>query len=196
MSNKNIVKPGIGYVDTLITNAILPTLTLWNSINATPNTLTTLGLISSGLCIYFLYKKKVVLSIIFLLLRIYFDYADGLLARKYNQVSTIGDYYDHIVDILFSIGIFLVIALSKYPKKSKKLKYWLICILIIFFILFSMQMGCIEHEYNDNKDTSISNLRHICPVNLIDILKAFDNGTFYIIIIIVFIVFCKNTKLK
>ena len=43
------------------------------------------------------------LSILFLMLRWYFDFADGIFARKYNDTTTFGDYYDHIVDITFTI---------------------------------------------------------------------------------------------
>ena len=44
--------------------------------------------------------------LLFAVLRWYFDYADGILARKYNQVTTFGDYYDHANDLIFIIVIF------------------------------------------------------------------------------------------
>ena len=106
MNDTNIIKPGQGYLDLPVSKFVLWTLPFWKSLNCTPNTLTTLGLIFSILCIYFLYKRNVILSIIFLLLRLYFDYADGLYARKYNQTSDFGNFYDSFVDIFFSVKIF------------------------------------------------------------------------------------------
>ena len=48
-----IIKDGIGHFDTILSKLFLPTLDFWNNIGATPNTLTTLGLISSLSCIYY-----------------------------------------------------------------------------------------------------------------------------------------------
>ena len=191
------IKPGIGYVDSAITAAILPTLPCWHAICATPNVLTTLGLFSSGACVYSLYHRSPRWTVLFLALRCYFDYADGLLARKYNQTSEIGDWYDHIVDVSFSIGLFGVVIFSKYPARTKAT---LVGILVVFFILFLIQMGCIEREfhkkYNKTKETSISRLRVLCPAapTGVAIIQAFDNGTLYLVIVAVIVVFCHRTN--
>ena len=89
------VKPGIGILDSAITKAILPTLPVWHAAHCTPNTLTTLGMASSAACVYFLYRRNFPAALGFLVARVYFDYADGLLARKYDQTSVVGDWYDH-----------------------------------------------------------------------------------------------------
>ena len=193
-----IIKPGNGYIDTYVSTLILKTVPFWRRIHVGPNFLTTLGLISSILSLYYLYYRKAIYAIIFLILRWYFDYADGIFARKYNKVTKFGDYYDHIVDILYSIGIIFVIAFSKYPKKPKYIRYYFLLIFFIFYILFMFQMGCIEKEYIKEfekvnkaslKETTLSYFRYICPSNYIDIIKIFDNGTLYIVTIIIFIFF-------
>lgn len=198
------VKPGIGYVDTLITNMILPTLPVWHSLRFTPNGLTTLGLICSAACVYFLYKRNFYAALAFMIARMYFDYADGLLARKYGQTSVIGDWYDHTTDMLFNLGLILVLVFSKYKTGTKSwfvnnIKYISIGLLLVFGALFSIQMGCIEKEYrkgvdDSTKETTISRLRYLCPSNYEYIINAFDNGTLYIVIGIIFYLFCKIGK--
>lgn len=189
------VKPGIGYVDRAITEAARPTLPCWHAIGATPNVLTTLGLVSSGACVYALYRRKLGWTLAFLLLRCYFDYADGLLARKYRQTSAIGDWYDHAVDMTFSLAVFTVLVFSAYPAKTKVA---LVGVLVVFFALFLVQMGCIEREYRKTHtredETTISRLRVLCPRPGIgvEIINAFDNGTLYIVMGVVFAVYCQQ----
>ena len=190
------VKPGIGYVDSVVTAIILPTLPAWHAIGATPNTLTTLGMLSSFACVLFLFKRKLVWCLLFLVLRWYFDYADGLLARKYKQTSVFGDWYDHVVDICFSLGVFGVLALTKYPLK---IKIPIIGSVVVFYALFMVQMGCIERLYHEKheelKETTISRLRYLCPPGPgVNIINAFDNGTLYIALLIIFGVYCHQNR--
>tara|TARA_R110002074_G_scaffold249620_2_gene421490 strand:+ start:64 stop:702 length:639 start_codon:yes stop_codon:yes gene_type:complete len=196
-----IVKPGIGYIDTLITNIILITIPFWNSIHVTPNILTTFGLFSSAACIYFLYMRNFWPALAFMIARMYFDYADGLLARKYKQVTKIGDWYDHVTDILFTIGIVLVLVFSKYKTGTNSwfvnnIKYICIITLFVFFTLFISQMGCIENKYKsesgENQETSISRLRYLCPTKFEYIINAFDNGTLYVVLGVIFYIFCTH----
>lgn len=147
--------------------------------------------------IYSLYHRKLGFSVGFLLLRLYFDYADGLLARKYKMTSKFGDWYDHIVDVMFAVGLFSVVLLSKYPAKYK---IGCVIALVVFFILFSVQMGCIEKEHikekKDKEETSVSRLRHLCPDGSECIIKAFDNGTLCTVLILVMVVICKHKKMS
>ena len=194
-----VVKPGIGYVDKAITAAVLPTLPFWHAICATPNVLTTMGLVSSAGCVYSLYRRKLGWALAFLVLRCYFDYADGLLARKYKQTSEIGDWYDHVVDGLFSIGIFSVFLFSTYPLKTKVV---LVGILVVFFSLFLVQMGCIERQYRQEEkqkqETTISRLRTLCPSSKVgvDIINGFDNGTLYIAMAACMVVLCNIGEIR
>lgn len=192
-----VVKPGLGYVDTIITKLVLPTLPAWHAISVTPNALTTLGLLASATCVYSLYQRRyLALTLVMLALRCYFDYADGLLARRYGQVTAIGDWYDHSVDILFALGVFAVLAFSRY---SGKLKCTLLGVVAVFSALFLVQMGCIELRFRERqqtkdgisepKETSISRLRHICPSSATWLVNFFDNGTLYIVFAVLMGVF-------
>jgi len=181
MTSTNPVKPEIGHIDKVITNISLSTIKHWNSIGVTPNILTTLGLICSGLCVYNLYNNNINIAVIFLILRCYFDFSDGLLARKYNQETKFGDWYDHIVDVTFTLLFVIVIY-----KKSKHRKLHL-SLFVFFGILMLIQFGCVEKNFHDNKDTetSISRLRHLCIQP--ELMKFFDNGTLYIVMIFIII---------
>jgi phosphatidylglycerophosphate synthase len=190
MSNKVIVKSGLGYIDTVLTNIYLPTIDYWHCMKVTPNMLTTFGLITSAASLYYFNNKKPTMAIIFLILRCYFDYADGLLARKHNQVTKFGDLYDHIVDLSYGIGFFLIVFL-----KSKNNKY-LLSILALFYGLFTIHMGCLEKEYSQSNDlyaeeeTSISYLKHLSYKP--NLMRLFDNGTLYIVMSIIVLIICKE----
>ena len=134
----SLIKEGTGYIDNYYSQFVLETVPFWNKIGATPNALTTLGLISSILCVYFLFKKNVVLSLIFLYLRMYFDFADGLLARKYGLTSKFGEWYDHIAD-LFGFGIPFLFVLSR----SKKWYLYIVPSLVAMILSF-INCGCVE----------------------------------------------------
>ena len=193
-----VIKSNIGHIDKCVSDIILKTIPFWKSVGFNANMITTLSLISSCLSVYYFYKKNAALSVLFLVFRWYCDFADGIYARTYNNITKFGDYYDHIVDLMFSLGIFLVFIFTKY--KNPYTKYILISIQIVFFILFSMHMTCIEKVYNDeinqnrsesSKQTSfIGNLSGVCPDKYSGILRYFDNSVLYICIIILIIVCC------
>lgn len=189
-----IIKPGIGHYDLIITKFCLTTLSTWNEMNVTPNILTTFGLLSSVLCVYYLYKKELIPCIIFLLLRMYFDYTDGLLARKYNQTSEIGDYYDHIVDIFFFFVPFIFVLMLK-SNNNQIILFGIL--LLVFGTSFVIQMGCIEKECGDecaSESKSINFLKKYCRNP--KFFKNFDNGFLYIILLIIIILYCNNLPLS
>ena len=189
------IKPGTGHLDYLVSKEIIKTLPFWKNLNVTPNILTTFGLISSVICLYALTNRQTLLAIIMLCSRWYFDYADGLMARKYKMVTVIGDYYDHITDIVFTLGFIFVILLSKYPKKSN-LKLVLIGLILFFYSMFVLHYSAVELDFfkKNKKETMLSKLRHFAPSN-INFFKYFDNSVLYLSIIIVIILFCNYNNI-
>ena len=181
------IKPGIGHLDGVYSKFVYITVPFWNTMNITPNILTTFGLISSIACVYFVYRRNAVLSILFLLLRMYFDYADGITARRYNQTSEIGDWYDHIVDMFFFF-IPLVIVLSMTDNK------WMYIIPVLIFATTTViGLGCIEKLYEEKTGEGGKSLQ--IPRKLCFAPKVFqwlDNSVLYIVIIIVIIVLCSK----
>jgi len=185
------IKPGIGYTDNVYSKLIIKTLPFWYSLGCTPNTLTTFGLISSVLCNYFIWKRNMYPALLFLTLRMYFDYADGLLARTYKQTSNFGDWYDHIVD-LFAFAIPLLVVLA---KTNKPLMYLIPVVLGMFAM--TINLGCIEKQYFEQTGKSGNSLS-LCSKMCFGepIFKVFDNSFLYGIIAVVIIVLCTLDKDK
>ena len=177
MKKEPIIKDNTGFFDRKLSNLILHTLPFWHSVGFTPNGLTTLGLISSIMFFVYFNKSNLLLTLVFLVLRWYFDYADGMLARKYKLTSKFGDYYDHITDWIFYFGLIYTI----YIKSNMKSIH--ILILLTSTILFGMHQGCIEKaSYKYNKiETSLSWLRHLC-INS-KLIYLFDNTVLYLVFI-------------
>tara|TARA_X000000368_G_C23029918_1_gene712027 strand:+ start:1474 stop:2034 length:561 start_codon:yes stop_codon:yes gene_type:complete len=178
MKKQPIIKDNTGFFDSIISDYILDTLPFWHNIGFTPNILTTLGFTSTSICLVLYYKSYILYSIFFLLLRWYFDYADGMLARKYKETSKFGDWYDHITDWIFFSG-FLYIT---YLKSNTKTFH--ISMLLIAGILFGIHQGCIEKvntQYNNSQETSLSRTRHICVES--PFTSFFDNTILYLVMI-------------
>ncbi len=184
MNKKIIVKPGLGYTDTIFTSFCLKTLNFWKCLNVTPNQLTCFGFYASIISLYNLYYKNIKIAILFLVIRAYFDFIDGLYARKYDQVTVFGDYFDHISDIIYCIGVFVILFLKMKDKRY-------IYILLIFAGLFLAQFGCSEKKYRelikDKSETSISLSRYLCFDS--KYLDLFDNCMLYLAMIYVMIEF-------
>lgn len=181
------IKPDIGFLDKFYSEFVLKTVPFWHNLKFNPNMMTTLGLIFSILFVYFLWKKNLVGALICLFTRQYFDYADGIIARKYDQVTKFGDYYDHISDTFFFIVPFLVVLIV---HTKRRLLY--LSIVIPAILLAVMQLGCLEKEYKKehgkDKSPTLAFTEKLCfnP----KILRFFDTSFMYIIIAIVTIMVC------
>ena len=134
-----VIKPGQGLLDNVVSDATQVTLPLWEALGATPNMLTTLGLVSTIMCIYLYYENNL-WCLFFLMLRTYFDWADGQLARKRGPITKFGDYLDHFSDGLCLLGIVIV---SMYRYKTTKPE---ILVFILVWVNSWGYMGCLEKE--------------------------------------------------
>ena len=171
------LKDGLGHGDALISHMILPTVDFWHDIGATPNVLTTLGVATSGAALYYMYHGCFHGVLPFALLRWYFDYADGMLARKFDQVTVFGDYYDHANDLLFIAGIFVI-----FLMKSTKHAWLPASIFVVFVLLNLVQTGCIEKETNNDVEDTLSKFKSWCVVP--ETMKYLDTTTLYIVTLI------------
>jgi len=156
-------------------------------INATPNQITIFRLI---LGIIFIYKLNCrtnkLFTILFIIFFYFLDCLDGHLARKTNQVTIIGDYLDHISDIIFIIGLLKFIISKKYKNKNE-----ILIILIIFFYLSFVHLGLQQKNYKlNNKKTNnelLDNLNKIHSLSYEHIkwTRYFGTGTLMFILIII-----------
>jgi len=121
----------------------------------TPNIITTFSFISQLLSIYYLRYSWLVSYSFFYLLGYYFDCIDGPMARRYNMVTTFGDFYDHFTDILCFLW-----SLTIYITKYNLLEYNYISVLyLIMFLGLLGHVGCQEkrfNKFNNYKDVSLT----------------------------------------
>ena len=126
-----------------------------------PNDITNLSVLSFLVSMYFLYNNNIYLGIGFFSLNFFFDCLDGYMARKYNQVSVFGDWYDHITDLISIISISMIII---YKLKSDY-KYLLIIIGVILMYLLLKYIGyqqiLLSHD-NNSKSNSLSFTTKLC----------------------------------
>lgn len=164
-------------IDNMIVNYICqPISSFIHKLKITPNQITTIGLLSSLYGSYHLYYYNIKLFIIFYLFAYVCDCLDGFIARKYNQFSKFGDYYDHITDILqMCLVIWILIYkynLIKYPK--------IIILSLIILIIFSITQGCQEILMGNNSSVIIGITKKMCShkiIKKISFLRYFGSAT-------------------
>jgi phosphatidylglycerophosphate synthase len=164
--------------------------------NFTPNDITSLSNISMCITILLLLQLKYYWAGLFLILSYFFDCLDGYFARTYNQVSTFGDKYDHFSDIIKNV-LFIFVLLMLNPTKFM----YVLPIIIIFFMLTMVHLGCQELLYNKDESGTLSLNKYICPVsdrtNLEKIreqllkTKYFGCGTYYLMLVLVLVYFAQ-----
>ena len=155
----SLIKPGTGYWDSKYSELVIPTLPFWYDYGFTPNDLTTFGFLATGGMLYNYWFNNPKVAIALLLIRMYFDSADGLLARKYKLSSEFGDVYDHFVDAVFGIGM-LIITYKAFPKTYRTKA---IAALLISYLLMSTQMSCMDIECGE-KCTHNTTLKVLSPL--------------------------------
>jgi phosphatidylglycerophosphate synthase len=162
-------------IDDVILNIIdgwCPTL---KNLGFTPNVLTTISLVFGVLSVYYLSKDKFVIAAVLYSISYIFDCVDGHFARKYKMITKFGDYYDHISDVLVTIGLLYYIY--------KKCKPCVIPIILIGF-LSTIHLGCQERLYPSNESPSLSQWKTWCPTDdTIHYTKYFGCGTAVMVII-------------
>ena len=164
------------------------------------NGITTLSLVFGLLSIFFLYKGSIYLFMISYSISYFFDCMDGYFARRYKCVSKIGDYYDHIKDVTVFIGVLIVVFL-RYRCSPITLIIGTI-VLVVFFIIMNMYLGCQEKIYAKTKSDESPTLEHLkntCPgdpENSIKYLRYFGTGTYAVLFIITVFIVHKVCKIK
>ena len=78
-------------------------------LNFTPNMITAISAIIGMLAVYYLYERKIEYFTIFFLIYYTLDILDGYYARKYQMCTKMGDYFDHLRDVLVVLPIVLII---------------------------------------------------------------------------------------
>ena len=104
------------------------------SLNIKPNMITTLSLLCGLISAYCLYHRILFISFIFWIISYYLDLLDGYIARKYNQGSVFGGWYDHISDIIKIFALLYVFYLHK--------KYCIFILVLASLLLSFINVSC------------------------------------------------------
>lgn len=156
----------------------------------TPNIITTISIILAIIAIYCIYIKYYKIGAILFFISYFFDCLDGNFARRFNMVTTFGDYYDHIGDIFKYLLLIYVILISNLKNITK---YIFIILIIICGFLSLIHLGCQEKIYNNKSVLKI--LKIICLKRFdINYTKYFGSGT-TIFIIFIYLFFIKELNM-
>ena len=183
-------------LDNIVYKAIDKLSELSYYLNMTPNIITTISFMFGLLSIYYLHKNNFKSYSVCFFIYYVLDLLDGYHARKYNQCTKFGDYYDHARDFIIFLSIIVLIYIRSFSNKK-----WIIAVLFIFLYLFFLHMSCQELHTKDNTDTShechshsLSSLSSCKSKNWIVFTRHFGMGTFSFIIVILSYLSMNNKK--
>lgn len=168
-----------------------PTLRSWG---ITPNMLTTGALVTGLWATYVAWHGHFAAAAALSILSYYFDTLDGNMARMFHMVTSFGDWYDHVSDVVKYTLLYIVIACSMHLPRWFKITFFLITFGIYIFTL--MHIGCQEKSYTKPTKDSLSLLEPLCPnPNMIHMTKYMGIGTWiYSLVVLLFIASVVSTK--
>ena len=156
-------------------------------IGLSPNDLTTISIFFAYLSYKNLIKKDkrcIVYYVVYMIL----DYADGYMARMYNLQSSLGDVYDHFRDIVFHM------FLANIFYQNKKLFIMFIVSVLLSLNSFGCQEVIHEAECNEKHNSTIGWLKPLCKDN--QTLEGFNNligsGIVYLGTMVCMYLYCLN----
>jgi phosphatidylglycerophosphate synthase len=163
----------------------------------TPNMITTYSLVCGLLAIRAIRLKQAWVFAIWMSLSYFFDCLDGFMARKYNEMSVLGDYYDHIKDNLVTLGIFYVIF--KNYRTHINNRYFIILFAVLFLGMVT-HFGCQQHYVIKNAMKEVKEtLDYTKPFcrdpKHIKYTRFFGSGTFMLCLIIFVVYIIRKDKL-
>lgn len=166
-------------IDDVIINMANNSDSIYRYFGVGPNFITSLSLFFGILTAYLISIGNTRIAALTYIISYYYDCMDGNYARKYNMVTEFGGYYDHFSD-MFKICI---IFMALYYLKPEK--FWKILpIIIIFFILSNIHLGCQEKVADLKYDQFLlDDLRILCPdPSMIKYTRWFGVGTVTLVI--------------
>ena len=120
----------------------------FHQLGLTPNWLTTIGNLFRAVSVYFLVNGQNLAFLVCAFIGYFFDCFDGHFARKYNQSTKFGDYYDHVSDWIYHLILtFLFYRSARYQRLSRQNKLLLFGVMVIFTYLFMVHTGCQERHF-------------------------------------------------
>ena len=115
-------------------------------------------------------------------LQYFWDCVDGHFARKYKMVTQFGDMYDHITDIVGTLGLAFIVYTKYHPGA------WTYILIGVLAILMGIHTGCQQKVYNqqpqDQDQESMDSFRNMCQdTSWIRWTRFFGFGTFQVAVV-------------
>jgi len=168
--------------DFILKYVVDPINPLLYSLGATPNILTGISGILGLLSVFCIIKSNFILAAFFFALSYIFDCFDGNFARKYNMVTSFGDWFDHIKD---SVVLSLVVLACLFKKEIPSELKVITCVIGFVLCIAMCTYLALQQEYyhdkadipNNEKSNSLDTLKFLS--SLID-GKNYDEKLKYI----------------
>lgn len=152
-----------------------------HKLNITPNMITIFSIFINGIVYRLLNTGQNRQAVVFILFHYFLDCLDGYMARKYKQFSVLGDYLDHISDIIFTINVLYQL----YKNNSFNRFKWKIMIYICFVLLMMMHLGCQEKIANNKISPSLNITKKLCyKDSWVKYTRFFGPGTITLVLCI------------
>jgi hypothetical protein len=158
----------------------------------TPNMITTISNLFTIIAVYYLLNYYFVIAAVLYFISYIFDCLDGYVARKYNMVSAIGDYYDHISDAI-KLAVYLA---TLYSINSRLL---LLCLPILIYVgvLSYMQISSQEVLYDKQSHSPSLNILNKLGIKInkktaeenLHYYRYFGCGTFHLLVVLISVVY-------
>lgn len=182
-------------IDNVLINMADTICPLFKSCGFNPNGITTVSLLFGLLALWSLWKRYIWSFAILYVISYFFDCVDGHFARKYDQVTEVGDMYDHIKDITIGVALMAVLYVRNRGRCSWKVWFPVLLVFIIFTMLGYTHLGCQEKIYAKNESGTLNLGKKLCssdPTKKIKWSKYFGMGTWTIVLITSVIVLEKS----
>ena len=126
------------------------------------NHVTTLNFVPSALLVWAVYRQNVPLTVLFVALRMFLDDLDGEVARRCDDKTDFGHYYEHILDMLTAIGVATAYG---YTFFGKEVAFALFCLAVAgSAVAYYLMFEC-EEKHSAEESAASKVARFICDDN-------------------------------
>jgi phosphatidylglycerophosphate synthase len=126
------------------------------------NTVTTLNFIPSSLLVWAVYMQNVPLTVLFVVVRMFLDDLDGEVARRCDDKTEFGHYYEHILDMLTGVGVATAYG---YTFFGSEVAFSLFCVAVATSAVAYYLMFECEDKHSEKESTASKVVRFVCDDN-------------------------------
>lgn len=161
-----------------ISERVLP---VFRAAGHTPNDITTYSFAFGLLSVYCLYHRRVIAFAALFFVSYFLDCVDGQYARRYRQVTALGDAYDHGTDVAVLLLLAVVLAV-RYAHAATPVHAVLVA---AFLYLNAVSFGCQQRVYAGDGDGELLDRLHgACPSRAaIHWTRFFGGGTTVLLLV-------------